>query len=120
MLAKAIYRYPRERYQLYDGGVVGGGSGFRFRIDPQQSAALPASDTVRGGPVVFGPVGGIVLPLAERLSVVGELRVLVGAPDLAAMADFNVGLQFDSVDRPLDRSGSLASLSPERHLVDAG
>jgi hypothetical protein len=26
---------------------------------------------------------------------VGELRVLVGAPDLAAIADFNAGLQFD-------------------------
>ena len=95
VLAKATYRYPRERYQLYYGGAIGGGSGFRFRIDPQQSAALPASDTVRGGPAVFGPLGGIVLPLAERLSVVGELRVLVGAPDLAAIADFNAGLQFD-------------------------
>jgi hypothetical protein len=95
ILAKAMVREPRERYQLYYGGTVGGGSGFRFRIDPQQSAALPASDTVRGGPVVLGPVGGIVLPLAERLSVVGEMRLLVGAPDFAAMADFNAGLQFD-------------------------
>ena len=95
VLAKAMYRVPRERYQLYYGGAIGGGSGFRFRIDPQQSEGLPASDTVRGGPAVFGPVGGIVLPLADRLSVVGELRVLVGAPDLAAIADFNAGLQFD-------------------------
>jgi hypothetical protein len=95
VLAKAMYRVPRERYQLYYGGAIGGGSGFRFRIDPQQSEGLPASDTVRGGPAVFGPVGGIVLPLADRLSVVGEMRVLVGAPDLAAIADFNAGLQFD-------------------------
>lgn len=95
VLAKAAYRYPRERYQLYAGGVLGGGSGFRFRIDPQPSAALPASDTVRGGPVVFGPVGGVIWPLADRLSLVGELRLMAGAPDLAAMADFNLGLQFN-------------------------
>jgi hypothetical protein len=95
ILAKAMYLFPRGRLQPYLGGMLGGGSGFRFRIDPQPSNNLPTSDTVRGGPLVLGPVGGLVFPIIERLHLVAELRALVGAPDFGAMAEANLGLQFD-------------------------
>ena len=95
LILRATYLFPRERYQPYLGGVLGGGSGFRFRIDPQPSNNLPTSDTVRGGPLVLGPVAGIVFPLVNRLHLVGELRALLGAPDLATLAEVNFGLQFD-------------------------
>ena len=95
ILARAVYLYPRERFQPYLGGVLGGGSGFRFRIEPQPSQNLPTSDTVRGGPIVLGPVAGVVFPLATRLHLVGEVRALVGVWDVATLMEGNLGLQFD-------------------------
>ena len=46
--------------------------------------------------MVVGPIGGIIFPLFEGLSVVGELRGMLGLPDPAAMADFSLGLQVDT------------------------
>jgi hypothetical protein len=63
---KGLYLYPRGRLTPYVGGILGGGSGFRFRIDPQPSNNLSTSDTVRGGPLVLGPVAGLVFPLLQR------------------------------------------------------
>jgi hypothetical protein len=99
LLAKALYIFPSARFQLFAGGLLGGGSGFRFRVDPQPSKNLPTSDTVRGGPIVVGPVAGITYPLADRLALVGEARLLAGAPDFATMAELNIGLQFDAFSR---------------------
>ena len=98
LLGRAIYRLPdvHPRFQLYSGGVLGVGDGFRFRVDAAPSRTLTTSDTVRGGPVVVGPIGGIILPLLEGLSVVGEVRALFGLPDPAGMADLSIGLQFDT------------------------
>jgi hypothetical protein len=95
LLARAVYLFPREGAQFYLGGVAGGGEGFRFRIDAQPSINLTSSDTVRGGPVILGPVAGFVLPLLERLSLVGEARILVGVPDKAGIFELNLGAQFD-------------------------
>jgi hypothetical protein len=96
LLARAVYLIPREGAQFYAGGVVGGGQGFRFRIDAQPSFRdLTTSDTVRGGPFVVGPVAGFILPLLERLSLVGEARILVGLPDEAGIFELNLGAQFD-------------------------
>jgi hypothetical protein len=77
------------------GALVGVGQGFRFKIDAQPSQNLDDSDTVRGGPFMLGPVAGIVLPLVERLSLVAEARLIGGFPDKAAVAELNVGAQFD-------------------------
>ncbi|HEY0707206.1 MAG TPA: hypothetical protein VGG33_10425 [Polyangia bacterium] len=95
IFARAAYIIPREGAQLYVGGMVGGGEGFRFRIDPAPSMGLGNSDTVRGGPFALGPVAGFVLPLLEKLSLVGEARALVGVPDVAAALELNIGAQFD-------------------------
>jgi hypothetical protein len=43
----------------------------------------------------LGPVAGFVLPLLERLSLVGEARILVGVPDKAGIFELNLGAQFD-------------------------
>jgi hypothetical protein len=99
LLAKALYIFPATRYQLYAGGLLGGGSGFRFRVDPQPSQNLPTSDTVRGGPVVVGPVGGLIFPMIDKLSLVAEARLLAGAPDFATIAEINIGIQFDAFTR---------------------
>jgi hypothetical protein len=98
LFARAAYLIPREAAQLYVGGMLGGGSGFRFRIDPAPSMGLGNSDTVRGGPIALGPVAGFVLPVLEKLSLVAEARVLVGVPDVAAAAELNIGAQFDLFD----------------------
>lgn len=95
VLVRLNYIYPYERYQFFLGGLAGAGQGFRFRISPQQSQQLGASDTVRAGPGIVGPVAGVIVPFAERMSLVAELRGLVGVPDFGAMADLNLGLQFD-------------------------
>jgi hypothetical protein len=96
-LLRAAWLFPQPRFQAYAGGALGGGDGFRFRIDPQPSsqARLDTSDTVRGGPVVLGPLVGIVLPFEKLLSVVAEARLLSGLPDFGLMMDFSFGVQFD-------------------------
>jgi hypothetical protein len=94
VLARATYRFPFEHFQLYAGGVLGGGY-FRFRTEPAPSATLSSSDTVRCGPGVVGPVAGITFPFAKTVSLVGEFRSLVGFPNFGVMADFSFGLQFD-------------------------
>jgi hypothetical protein len=96
VLAKALYSFPQTRYQLFAGGALGGGQGFRFRIDPQPSRNVPSSDTTTGGPVVVGPVAGIIFPLLDRLSLVGEVRALAGIPHFGMILDVNLGLQFDT------------------------
>jgi hypothetical protein len=98
LLARAIYLFPdiRARLQPYTGGVVGLGEGFRFRVEAAPSRTLNTSDTIRGGPVVVGPIGGLIFRLAEGLSVMGEVRALFGVPDPAGMADLSIGLQFDT------------------------
>jgi hypothetical protein len=98
LLGRAIYLFRdiHPRFHLYSGGVVGLGEGFRFRVEAAPSRLLNTSDTVRGGPVVVGPIGGIIFPFADGLSLVGEVRGMMGLPDPAAMADFSIGLQVDT------------------------
>jgi hypothetical protein len=98
LLVRGTYMMPFDRFQMVAGGVLGAGSGFRFRIDPQPGKTLSTSDTVRGGPVVVGPTAGVIFPLAPRFSLVGDVRLLFGLPTFGAMADLNVGLQFDIFD----------------------
>jgi hypothetical protein len=95
IMARAAYLFPREGAQFFAGAVLGGGQGFRFRVDAQPSQNLPTSDTVRGGAFVAGPVAGFILPLVEKLSLVAEARALVGLPDTAGLFELNLGIQFD-------------------------
>jgi hypothetical protein len=98
LLARGIYlfREVHPRFHLYSGGVLGLGEGFRFRVEAAPSRRLSTSDTIRGGPLLVGPIGGIIFPFTEGLSLVGEVRGMIGLPDVGAMADFSLGIQFDT------------------------
>jgi hypothetical protein len=98
LLARGVYLFRdlNPRFHLYAGGVLGVGEGFRFRVEAAPSRTLSTSDTVRSGPFVVGPIGGIIFPVAEGLSVVGELRAMMGVPDPGGMADLSIGIQVDA------------------------
>jgi hypothetical protein len=94
VLACLYYRIAEgDTLQLLGTAAIGAGSGFRMKVNPVPSAMLLSSDTVKGGPVVAGP--GLVLGIRAGSSVVvaPALRVLVGAPDLAAMVEGTLSLQ---------------------------
>jgi hypothetical protein len=98
LLGRGIYllRDIHPRLQPYTGGVLGVGEGFRFRVEAAPSRTLSTSDTIRGGPVVLGPIGGIIFRVLEGVSLVGEVRAMFGVPDPALMGDFSLGLQVDT------------------------
>lgn len=97
----AISGLIRWTYLLRDGGyirpfvsgAIGGGEGFRLVINPNKVAGQGGTDTVRGGPVVIGPGAGLSFRLGSRTSVLMEARTLIGAPDLAAVIEGNMGVQ---------------------------
>jgi hypothetical protein len=94
VFAKVYYTlHSWTNTQLFGSGVVGGGSGFRLAIAPQPDQGLPRSDTIRGGPIVLGPGIGVIHHFHRRIAALVEARVLAGAPDLAAVAELNLGVQ---------------------------
>jgi len=51
-------------------------------------------DTVAGGPVLFGPGGGITVELNDSFMIVASTNALVGVPHMMYNLDVNVGLAF--------------------------
>jgi tetratricopeptide (TPR) repeat protein len=51
-------------------------------------------DTVVGGPVLFGPGGGITVELSDSFLIVASTNVLVGVPHTMVNVDLNVGLAY--------------------------
>ncbi|HJX66475.1 MAG TPA: tetratricopeptide repeat protein [Polyangia bacterium] len=51
-------------------------------------------DTVVGGPVLFGPGGGITVELTDSFLIVASTNALVGAPHFMFNFDLNVGLAY--------------------------
>jgi hypothetical protein len=74
--------------------AVGGGSGFRLKVQPSPQAGVIASDTVAGGPVVFGPGLALFIHAGRSVVLTPSLRVLAGAPNLAAVAEGALGMQY--------------------------
>jgi hypothetical protein len=74
-------------------GVLGGGEGFRLVLAPNKVEGQPGTDTVRGGPVVFGPGGGLRIRLGSSVAWLVEARSLIGVPDAAAVFDADTGIQ---------------------------
>lgn len=52
------------------------------------------TDTVVGGPVLFGPGGGITVELSDSFLIVASTNVLVGVPHTMVNVDLNVGLAY--------------------------
>ena len=95
VLARVYYALGAgERAQFNTTLTVGGGSGFRLKVPPVPQAGLPSSDTISGGPLVFGPGLSLFLGLSESLVLASELRVLVGFDNLAGVAEGSLGLQY--------------------------
>jgi hypothetical protein len=49
---------------------------------------------VVGGPVLFGPGGGITVELSDSFLIVASTNVLVGVPHTMVNVDLNVGLAY--------------------------
>ena len=52
------------------------------------------NDTVVGGPVLFGPGGGITVELSDSFLIVASTNALVGVPHFMLNFDVNVGLAY--------------------------
>jgi tetratricopeptide (TPR) repeat protein len=51
-------------------------------------------DTVVGGPVLFGPGGGVTVEVSDSFLIVASTNVLVGVPHTMVNVDLNVGLAY--------------------------
>jgi len=95
-LARLLYFTNGETVRFFIGPILGGGNGFRLQVRNIQTTITngkPVSDTVRGGPLVFGAGGGLAIGLSDNWSVIGEINWLMGAPDFSMVFDFNLGLR---------------------------
>jgi hypothetical protein len=93
-LARLLYFTSGETVRFYFGAVVGGGNGFRLQITGLHTTdGKVVSDTVRGGPVIFGGAGGLSVGLSDSWSWIVETNVLAGAPDFSMVADLNTGIR---------------------------
>ncbi len=95
VLASVYYQlWERESMQLVGTAAIGGGSGFRLKVAPVPRAMLNSSDTVDGGPLVFGPGAALLIRAGSHLTLSPAVRVLVGAPNLLAVAEASFGVQY--------------------------
>jgi hypothetical protein len=95
ILLRALYTlWAKQSLSVFASGHVGGGEGFRLVISPDETAARPGTDTIRGGPVVFGAGVGADYVLSGPWALTGETRFHVGAPDFAVGFELNVGAQY--------------------------
>jgi hypothetical protein len=83
-----------ESLALLGTAAVGGGSGFRLKVPPRPEVMLASSDTVAGGPFVAGPGLALHLALGDSIVVSPSVRVLVGAPNLAGVAEGTLGARY--------------------------
>jgi hypothetical protein len=95
LLARAHYQvWGGEMFQFLTTAALGGGSGFRLKVPPVPSAGLSSSDTVAGGPLVFGPGVSLFFNFNQKVLLAAELRMLIGFDKLAALAEGSLGVQY--------------------------
>ena len=98
-----VMRYTQQaQVRFFGTGIVGGGEGFRFVVQPVDPTFHPElaqvsdfKDTVRGGPAIVGAGGGVYYEASRRLSVVFEVHGLAGLPVFSFVADANLSLQIN-------------------------
>ncbi|MGA7742685.1 MAG: tetratricopeptide repeat protein [Polyangia bacterium] len=96
-LARLLYFTSGETVRFYGGAVLGGGNGFRLQVSglhTDETGNNTVSDTVRGGPVVFGVGGGLSVSLSDSWSWILETNILGGAPDFSMVVDLNTGVRY--------------------------
>ena len=95
-LARLLYFTNGETVRFYGGAVLGGGNGFRLQVTGLHTTDTPSkvvSDTVKGGPVVFGAAGGMSVGLSDSWSWILETNILAGAPAFSMVVDLNTGVR---------------------------
>jgi hypothetical protein len=83
-----------DKLQALVTASAGGGDGFRLLVPADRTVELVRSDTVRGGPLLFGAGGGVVYNLNRRISFPAEIRTLIGFPSTAVVFDFGAGAAY--------------------------
>jgi hypothetical protein len=97
VLAKAIWFVGEPRRVTPFLSLAAGAGQIREVVDVGKLSGCPSSgckDTVVGGPVLFGPGGGITVELNDSFSFLAGANLLVGAPKVMANLDVNVGLVY--------------------------
>jgi hypothetical protein len=110
-LLKTMFYTKQSQIRFFATGIVGGGEGFRFTVqpakaDPSLTKVSDFTDTVRGGPFIVGAGGGVYYEAARRASIVFETHGLAGLPIFSFVADFQLALQinFYSEEKPTTES----------------
>lgn len=93
LLARGTYSVGESNLRPFLSVVAGGGDGFRLKVPPSREAFLIRSDTVRGGPLVAGGGVGLVYHFNPHVAWPTELRGLLGAPSLAAVAELTTSIE---------------------------
>lgn len=95
VLLRGQFQFGDGLWQPFLGANVGIGDGFRVAVParPNEDPPLKRDDTVRGGPLVVGPSVGALYHINRHVAAAGELRVLVGLPNVALVGELSLGMQ---------------------------
>jgi hypothetical protein len=100
VIARGMYFFGQERVRYFLGFAAGGGY-IRHRVTLGKVAtqADDASirdriivDTVKAGPVLFGPVAGVFYEFSRIVGLQAEINALGAAPQATFNIDLNLGL----------------------------
>jgi hypothetical protein len=90
---------PRSAFQPFLSLSAGGGNIRTVSkvASPNTCGAMgnqPCTDTVAGGPALFGPGIGFRYGVADGFGVIAQIGGLIGVPNFTATADVNLGVAF--------------------------
>jgi hypothetical protein len=97
---RGLYFFGRDRVRYYLAFAAGGGY-IRHVVDIGRVVMSDAErnrsvkDTVRGGPVLFGPGAGIYYEFSSHVGLQAELNALAGVPDATFNVDLNLGVNLN-------------------------
>ncbi len=97
VLAKLLF-YTKQSQLRFFGSILLGGGNFRFLGYPDQgqnNAFTDFKDTIEAGPLLAGVGGGLYYEAAKAVSLVVEVKEIVGLPTFGAVTDLDAGIQFN-------------------------
>jgi hypothetical protein len=99
ILGKLAYAFGHKSLQFQVSLFGGGGEGFRLQVPPKRTndpkTSLPRNDTVRAGPIVFGPGLGLLYNFVPRFAWALEARGLMGQQTGTPVGKSDWGYTFD-------------------------
>jgi hypothetical protein len=102
VVLKATRYWSFENLQLFTSANIGGGDGFRLVVPPPPPPPLNSTpdptlpvltDTVDGGPVIFGPGAGLMYNFTKQFAALLEVKALLGLHHFAAVLDVAASAQ---------------------------